>query len=226
MIKYLYIAPILLSALLLSSAGATSPLEGHVIALDAGHGAGDTGAIGVCGESSVEEVAVNLATRDILKTKLELSGATVFEVPQLSSRKDRVAVAEEAGSEVLISIHHNGSFDTDVNYTRSFITQGNDKKLAVPVHDELVSVFGPDKGIKHDGFGITVYGDIPGVLTESYFITNTEAACDFIVGGKNLVEFEAQAMHDGLQTYFLSSEGGDGGGDTSCPPGKQKQGKC
>lgn len=221
---------ITLGLLFAFSAGATNLITGHVIALDAGHGAGGaTGAIGGCDGTPVVEAEVNLVTRDALKAKLVAGGvdeADVFMVPQYSSRKDRVAAAEAAGAEVLISIHHNGSLDETVNYTRSFITQGSDKKLATPVHDALVEALElDDRGIKHDGFGITVYGNIPGVLTESYFITYTAAACDFLAD-RDLVEIEAQAMYDGLSTYFANLGGGDDEERNSCPPGKQKQGKC
>jgi N-acetylmuramoyl-L-alanine amidase len=65
----------------------------------------------------------------------------------------------------------------------------------------------PDKGIKNDGYGMTVYGKLPGILTESYFITNTTAACDFLNyrdnGATNTrVQKEAQAMYNGLLAYF------------------------
>ena len=193
------------------SVSAESHLSGRIIALDAGHGNGATGAIGSCDGVPVVEADVNLKVRAELKAQLEANGAIVFEVPQLSSRRGRVAAAEAAGAEVLISIHHNGSTDTMLDYTKSFITQNSDKVLAKPIHEALVAAFGPDKGIKHDGFGITVYGDIPGVLTESYFITNTEAACDYF-GAQARIAAEVNAMHDGLVTYFSQSGGGDDGG--------------
>jgi len=217
--KKLFLPTFLLFMLFVLPVSATSHLSGKVIALDAGHGNGATGAIGYCGTTPVVEADVNLKVRADLKTTLEADGATVFEIPQLSSRKDRVAAAETAGAEVLISIHHNGSSNTSADYTKSFITQGADKKLATPIHNALVSALGlPDKGIKHDGFGITVYGDIPGVLTESYFITNTDAACDF-TGAQTRVAAEVSAMHDGLVTYFSQSSSGDDGG-------KGKPDKC
>lgn len=210
--KIITFVPLLLVAIAFQVAAGT-PLHGRIVALDAGHGGGATGAIGMCGETAVIEADVNLAVRAELKAKLEASGATVFEVPPLSSRKDRVASAEVAGSEALISIHHNGSSDTSVDYTKSFITQNNDKALAKPIQSTLVAALGlPDNGIKHDGFGITVYGDIPGVLTESYFITNTDAACDFL-GERVRVHAEAQAMYDGLLEYFSQNGSGDDGGN-------------
>ena len=218
--KKLLLSAFLLSTFLVFPVSATNHLTGRTIALDAGHGGGAIGAIGYCGTTPVVEADVNLKVREDLAAMLAADGATVFLVPQLSSRKDRVAAAEEAGAEVLISIHHNGSSDTTVDYTKSFITQGNDKKLATPVHNALVAALGlPDKGIKHDGFGITVYGDIPGVLTEAYFITNTVAACDFI-GAKNRVNLEVGAMHAGLVEYFSS-----GGGDDEKPGGGNGKGK-
>ena len=157
-----------------------NPLHGRIIALDAGHGAADSGATGVCNGVVVREVDVNLAVRSELAILLESAGATAHLVEQLSSRKARVADAESAGSDVLISIHHNGSTNVGADYTQSFVTQKNDKDFAKYIHPLLVSAFGPDKGIKNDGYGMTVYGSLPGVLTESYFVTNTDGACDFI----------------------------------------------
>ncbi|MDP3769499.1 MAG: N-acetylmuramoyl-L-alanine amidase [Candidatus Sungbacteria bacterium] len=181
-------------------------LHGRIIALDAGHGGGETGAVGYCGAVKVLESDVNLAVRAELTTLLTNAGATAYPVAQLSTRKARVADAENAGSNVLISIHHNGSTSTSTDYTQSFVTQKNDKDFAKFIHPLLVSAFGPDKGIKNDGYGMTVYGSLPGVLTEAYFITNTNAACDFLnykAGVSHTrVQKEAQAMYNGLLAYF------------------------
>ena len=196
--------------------GAVSPIAGKVVALDAGHGGGETGAIGYCGDVPVVEADVNLAVRALLKAKIDADGGLGYEVAQLSSRSDRVADAENAGADVLISIHHNGSSNTSTDYTQSFVTQKNDKEFAQYIHPSLVSALGlPDKGVKNDGYGMTVYGNLPGILTESYFITNTAAACDFLsyqTGATDTrVQKEAEAMYDGLIAYFSRSTGGKGG---------------
>ena len=222
--KHLFAATLLLSSLLVLPVSATSHLTGKIIALDAGHGSSttDVGATGNCNGTLVKEVDVNLKVRAELKTKLETDGAIVFEVPQYSSRKERVVAAEAAGANVLISIHHNGSTDTTADYTQTFITQNRDKKLANPIHQALVAALNlPDAGIKHDGYGMTVYGSIPSILTEAYFITNTNEACDFLTAEQARVQQEVGAFYDGLNAYFGS---GDGGG--SCSPGQAKQGKC
>jgi len=213
---------------------ANTPLTGHKIGLDAGHGNGETGAVGYCGKTAVPEYLVNEAVRSELTTLIEDAGGIVHPIEQLSTRKARVENAETYGSEVLISIHHNGSSNTSADYTQSFVTQKNDRDLAKEIHPLIASAIGVgDKGIKNDGYGMTVYGSLPGVLTESYFITNKDAACDFIDYQNGVLDTrvhkEAQAMFDGLMNYFDAS-GGNDGGDTSdggnCSPGKQRQGKC
>lgn len=188
--------------LLGSPAQAVNVFDGKIIALDAGHGGGETGAVGYCNGTPAVEADVNQAVRAALKAKLEVAGAAVFEVPQLSSRKGRVQAAEDAHADVLISIHHNGSSNTGADYTQSFVTQKNDKVLASYIHPRLVAALGlTNKGIKSDGYGMTVYGSLPGILTEAYFITNTAEACDF-VGPKVRIEQEAQAVFNGLSQYF------------------------
>lgn len=206
-----------LALLIALPVSAATPLTGKVIALDAGHGNGETGAVGVCNGVEVIEADVNLAVRAELKSLIVAGEGAVHEVAQLSSRHDRVTNAESAGSDVLISIHHNGSTNTSADYTQSFVTQKNDKILAGYIHPAIVSTLGlQDKGIKNDGYGMTVYGSLPGVLTESYFITNTEAACGFLdyqSGATNTrVQKEAQAMYDGLVAYFSANTGGGGNG--------------
>lgn len=212
-ISFLFVLALLMAL----QASAATPLTGKMIALDAGHGGGETGAVGVCNGVEVVEADVNLAVRAELKALIEGGEGTAHEVARLSSRQDRVADAESAGSDVLISIHHNGSTNTNADYTQSFVTQKNDKIFASYIHPKIVDALKlQDKGIKNDGYGMTVYGSFPGILTESYFVTDTDGACDFIDyqnGATNTrIEKEAQAMYDGLVAYFSANTGGGSGG--------------
>ena len=156
---------------------------------------------------ALEDLGEHLLLIHELEKILDANGAAYHDVAQLDSRQDRVADAEAAGSDVLISIHHNGSTNTSADYTQSFVTQRNDKIFASYIHPLIVNALGlPDKGIKSDGYGMTVYGSLPGVLTEAYFITNTNAACDFLNYRAGMpdtrVQKEAQAMYNGLLAYF------------------------
>ena len=201
------IAVLGLSLLLALPVSAATPFDGKIIALDAGHGNGETGAVGNCNGTPVIEADVNSAVRAELEKILTTNGAMYHEVAQRDSRKDRVADAEAAGSDVLISIHHNGSTNTSADYTQSFVTQKNDKVFASYIHPAIVNALGLlNKGIKNDGYGMTVYGSLPGVLSEAYFVTSKSGACDFVNyqnGATNTrVQKEAQAMYNGLLAYF------------------------
>lgn len=212
--KFIIIPALILSFAVLPAFAVAEvlPLSGKVIALDAGHGGTDGGgATGYCGGIAVPEADVNLAVRALVKAKIDADGGLGYEVAQLDSRSDRVADAESANSDVLISIHHNGSSNTSANYTQSFVTQKNDKEFAKYIHPAIVSALGLyDKGVKNDGYGMTVYGSLPGILTESFFITNSEEACDFL-NTQVHIQAEAQAMYDGLVAYFSRSTTSGGG---------------
>lgn len=225
-------------AVVMPGIASASVFDGKVIGLDAGHGNGATGAVGYCGETAVEEYRVNLAVREELTALINATATdAVHHIAQLDTRKARVADAEDNGADVLVSLHHNGSSDSSVDYTRSFVTQKNDREFAKVLHPILADALGVgDRGIKNDGYGMTVYGSLPGILTESYFITNTDAACDFLdyEAGEagTRVHTEAQALFEGLVEYFSAfdsgggSDDGGGNGNGTCPPGKEKNGKC
>ncbi|GEM_PF-1120271 len=208
------------------ASAAESSLVGKVVALDSGHGESESsfGTSGVCvtdtATTVVKEVEVNNAVRQVLADMITQAGGEAFLVPQLESRNARVDSAETANSNVLISVHHNGSTNTSADYTQFFVTQKNDKELANAIYSFMLSaVGGTGKGIKSDGYGMTVYGSLPGVLTESYFITNTDRACEFVAyledptNTSSIVHKEAQALFAGLESYFATqTSGGSGGG--------------
>lgn len=92
------------------------PLEGLRVTLDPGHGGDDSGAIGRDGRL---EKDVNLEVSQALRQDLEEAGAQVtmtrdsdcsVAAPGVSADQElgaRVRVAEEAGTQVFLSIHHN-----------------------------------------------------------------------------------------------------------------------
>ena len=98
---------------------AENPLSGKIIALDAGHGGADGGAV-----NQKYEVAEKVVNKDVvyaLKNKLEADACVVLTRvgdETITSRKERVNIAEEkcesecsGKCDVLVSVHHNGSTD-------------------------------------------------------------------------------------------------------------------
>ena len=211
---------------------ADSPLHGKIIALDAGHGGGETGATNTINGVLVTEAEVNVSVVNALKLKLEGQGAYVVVVRQLASRKDRVddAIAKCAALDLngdgvddgrkcdaLVSVHHNGSADANYDGTLVVYNERKDKPLAEKLLAALTPLTGNSDGLENGGYGMTVYGNLVSVITEAYFITNDAKAESYLNGPKtdgvsNLVIKEADAQVKGISGYFASQTSGGGGG--------------
>lgn len=204
------------------SVQAVTPFDGKLIALDAGHGGTESGAVNAT--YGVLEKDVNLDVTLALKAKLETAGAQVVLTREgdetISSRKDRVQIAMDkcqalAGRkcDILVSIHHNGSTDATHDGTLTIYNEKQDVPLATALHDALIAGLGlPDEGYLSGGYGITVYNHLVSALTEAYYITNDTEAEKYLAGTR--VGEEVDAQFAGLAAYFTnkSSGGGKGGG--------------
>ena len=204
---------------------ATTPYTGKVIALDAGHGGTETGAVNTA--TGVMEKDVNLAVVYALKSKLEPEAMVVLTRvgdETLDSRKSRVDQAITdckalAGRtcDILVSVHHNGNSDPSHDGTMVIYNEKSDKPLAIALHDALISALKlPDEGYDNGGYGITVYGHLVSALTEAYYITNDWEAQQYLLGTDYVtpsgytvrtgarVNQEAQAQLDGISKYFAT----------------------
>ena len=202
-----------------------SSAAGKIIALDAGHGGDDPGAVNK--NYGVTEKEVNLAVVKELQAQLTEAGACVVltregDADAVSSRKERVKIAKtkcesECGGEcdILVSVHHNGSSDPARDGTMAIYNHKADFVLAEALHDALIAKFElADEGYDHGGYGMTVYFT-PAAITEAYYITNDwEAEQHYYSIDKDendivdQIEQEADALHEGLVNYFESSRGG------------------
>lgn len=209
--KKLFLSALLLAALVVPSLGlqATAPFDGKFIALDAGHGGIESGAVNVT--YGVMEKDVNLAVALALKVRLVGAGAQVVLTREgdetLPSRKERVDLAIEkcnvlAGRkcDVLVSIHHNGNSDPIHDGTLVIYNEKKDVPLATALHDALVPLTGVDEGYLKGGYGMTVYGNLVSAITEAYYITNDTEAEAYLAGTR--VGDEVEAQFSGLNNYF------------------------
>ena len=213
----------------LISVKAENPLEGKIIALDAGHGGDELGAVNQT--TGVAEKDVNLAVVYTLKKKLEDStvGAKVVLTRKcdetISSRKSRVDMAiEECKTlygrkcDVLVSVHHNGNTNPLHDGTLVIYNEKQDIPLATALHDALISALGlPDEGYDNGGYGMTVFGHLVSALTEAYYVTNDWEATQYLNGistrvcdSKSVligdrINQEADALYQGLVNYFSAS---------------------
>ncbi|WP_205499851.1 N-acetylmuramoyl-L-alanine amidase family protein [Rufibacter psychrotolerans] len=96
-----------------------SPLAGKIICLDAGHGGTaqtDAYRVGPTGE---REEWINLRVALLLQKMLEEKGATVLMTrvqDQHVPFEDRVQLARQNKAQVFLSIHHNATADSSVNF--------------------------------------------------------------------------------------------------------------
>lgn len=175
------------------------PLDGLVIALDAGHGGTEPGATYPANSGAGAEILekdVNLAVVYELRERLVAAGAGVVLTRKadetISSRKQRVNIAigeckSQYGKkcDALVSVHHNGSTDPTHDGLLVIYNEKQDVPLATAIHDALLRELSQppaDEGYLHGGYGMTVYGRLVSVITEAYYITNDWEAEQYRAG--------------------------------------------
>jgi N-acetylmuramoyl-L-alanine amidase len=187
-------------------------IQGKVIAIDAGHGGYDPGAVGITG---LYEKSFNKETVQLLKDKLTALGATVVltrEGDNFVSLSGRAAAANAVYADVFVSIHANSSEKSSVYGTSTYyyapgstnslaIQQELRKGLAAVIEEHLLSTLGTaDKGVQQDNFAVLRETKMPSALVESAFLSNYGDEARLKDSGFR--EKVAQAVADGLVEYF------------------------
>ena len=163
-------------SLRLSWKSSGKPLEGIVIALDAGHGGQQSGAVGYSGKL---EKDLTRAVVDKLIPLLASAGATILDVrvgDQSVTLNERVNRTRQGAAKAFVSIHYNAFERAEANGTETFHAPGNKlaAELAALVQAELVKTLGlRNRGVKQAAFHVVQgLADIPSILVEVGFITN------------------------------------------------------
>lgn len=179
------------------------PLRGRLIAVDPGHPPG-----GATGPTGLSEAEANLGVAFELRRLLEEAGAKVLMTRTTDSAVDlwpRVHLAEQAGADVLISIHNNGLPDGINpfvnNGTSVYYNHPRSVPLARAIQAALLSRLGlRDLGIGRGDLALVRGTWMPSVLTEGLFMMmpDQEAALRSADGRHRY----AQAVLDGLREYL------------------------
>jgi N-acetylmuramoyl-L-alanine amidase len=151
-----------------------APRGSTVVAIDAGHGGTDPGAIGPGG---VREKDVTLAIAEALRLRLlrqHMGVVMVREGDVFVPLDDRARIAQRGGATLFVSIHANASVDPDANGTQTFYATPQSAPLAQAVVDEVSRATGlASRGATPARFKVLVDSDrIPAILVETAFITN------------------------------------------------------
>ncbi len=184
---------------------AAHPLDGLVIAVDAGHPPG-----GATGPTGLYEPVATLAIAERVKTYLEQRGARVVmtrTAPGAVALADRPIMARRANADAFVSIHLNALPDGvnpfAANGTGTYYFNVFSEPLARDAQRGMVARMGlRDLGVNYDNLAVLRPTWMPSVLCEGAFlmIPEQEAAL-------RTPEFQdayARGVADGLEAYFRS----------------------
>ena len=156
------------------------PLEGIVVALDAGHGSSDPGALGLSQLTGPTESEINRATAIAVKKQLEAMGATVHLPDQLdlnSRFNERMQPAIDTRADCFISLHCNATAanadGTKPKGIETYYYEGIGQPLAESIMNSMLTHTGRAKRVvKFYEFRVTLNSLAPSVLVEMGFMTN------------------------------------------------------
>ena len=197
------------------SNAAKKALKGKVITLDAGHGGTDVGAIGHLNGKEYYEKNITLSIVKPLAEMLHQAGAKVIltrnsdvnvnkpysdSVSELQARCD---IANNAHSDIFVCIHidsfKNGSVDGTTAYY--YPKTNNDMLLARMIHQANMNDLSmPDRGIVSNHFYVNLHTNMPSVLVELGYISNTHRLQMLTSSwGPKVI---ARSVFNGIVSYF------------------------
>ena len=185
--------------------GAHGPV---VVALDAGHGGSDPGAIGPTGVREKDVVlAIALDLQQLLVERhidvVMIRNADVF-VPLA----DRAQIAARGGATLFVSIHANASTDPNATGTQTFYADPGSQPFAAVVLDEVGRGTGlAPRGTSQAAFKVLVDSTrVPAILVETAFITNPGE--EQMLRDPGFQQSMAQSILKGMQRYLSTPQAG------------------
>lgn len=175
------------------------------VCIDPGHGGSETGAI----NQDLRESDVNLTVANLLKVTLIAAGYDpdlifLTRTTDISkSNADRYNYCNDERAAVLISIHHNGSTDPNVDFTTALYA----KKTDVPLANLVATTVSVNLGLTNHGVsrfasGVLLKSKMPATISEGFFLTNAKEY-EWIKSGTRLSD-EAEALFLAVNAFLKS----------------------
>ncbi|MDD4169141.1 MAG: N-acetylmuramoyl-L-alanine amidase [Desulfotomaculaceae bacterium] len=183
--------------------------RGKIIAIDAGHGGSETGAMG---KGGTREKEVNLDIAKRVARLLEAKGAKVIMIRSSDSYVglyERTNKANNSNTDIFVSIHMNANENRSYGGTSTYIYSGytsnarfqESNRLARYVQAELVKSLGlRDIGVLRANLAVLRTSDMPAILAEVAFISN--AAEEKLMGTDSFRNKAAEGIVKGIGMYF------------------------
>jgi N-acetylmuramoyl-L-alanine amidase len=172
------------------------------IAIDAGHGGHDPGAVG---KEGLKESAVNLEVSKRLSKLLEAAGISTILTRNTEiylGLGDRCEVANDWGAHYFISIHCNSDGPDAVGIETLYKTDKG-KAIALPIQAALILATGDhDRGLKPRSDLYVLNGTyMPAILPEIGFISHPDT--EKKLRDSAYLDLIVKAIHDGILKHLL-----------------------
>ena len=173
-----------------------------LVVLDAGHGAKDSGAVGVTGKYEKKfNLDIVLKTAELLKKENKIDFVLTRSDDTFLELKERVAIANNLKADLFISVHANSSGSSSASGTETYYQREASKELAKVMHKYLVQATGlTDRGVRYGNFHVIRETKMPAVLLEVGYLSNKkDEALLFTEALQNKV---AAAIVSGIKDYL------------------------
>jgi N-acetylmuramoyl-L-alanine amidase len=149
---------------------ALGPLR--TIVLDAGHGGGDSGAVGPAGLMEKELVLdVTRRVARLLEERLDVKILFSRDGDYFVPLRDRTSFANKRRADLFVSIHANAHRESASEGVETYFLSSS--RLAEIVQDSMTqSLRIPNRGVKQAGFYVLGGAAMPAILIEIGFVTN------------------------------------------------------
>lgn len=190
--------------------------ERPVVVIDVGHGGNDPGKVGV---NQILEKDINLQIALKLEAFLEQSDLTVVITrredvglydenarnKKVQDMKRRIALIEEAGADLVVSVHQNSYHDASVRGPQCFFYRNSQegKEIALLLQEQLnegLQIERPREAKENDSYYMLKKSKIPTVIAECGFLSNPEEA--MLLNDETYQEKVAWNLYLGILKYF------------------------
>lgn len=195
-------------------------LRDLTVAVDAGHGGSNSGAVGASG---AREKDLTLAIAQRLKRELERKGARVLMTRDADvsvDNGDRILRLRQANPDLLVSIHVNSSSNKTVRGTSTYYRYVAFRPLSTALYAEMLSTGLPGFGnVGSFNFGLNGPTEYPNALVETAFISNPED--ERLLISPDFQQQMAERMVRGIANFLRASRQPGLRGWLSCKPAEQ-----
>jgi N-acetylmuramoyl-L-alanine amidase len=176
------------------------------VIIDPGHGGNEPGAI----KDNIFEKDITLDVAKKVKNYLNQAGVDVVMTrsdDETISLKQRTMITCEVNPEVFVSIHVNSCEASSVTGLETHWYTPQSKKLAQIIQTKMTnSINSPDRGIMNSMFYVIHHTDVPAVLVEMGFMSNSSERQQLLTPERQ--ETTARSIADGI-IKFLNTKSSD-----------------